>query len=372
MRFLVTGLVLIAAGIGVTEYVRRHPSESSKAAKSGAKKVANAPVAPPTMTALIETAAPPADIAGDAAAVSASLGSLVTTTGDAVAGFTPVLRGQVKARELRVAGDDAVLVLERDGKSALVKLSPSGAVTVLSARTTNVAALTIDADARRVVWAEGGQVKSVALTGGEVTTHVSFVRALVTSLAAHAKKLVVSLVPRDGDPFSTEPNGAVAVVSGADVTLIATEQIRPREVVFDGAAEVFFVVGYPSGLTRASLDGSFTARIAERADGPIALEADAITYRFPQASAPELRRGARAGGAVKPLARVDAEWLAVNQGVARYTTTGIAPRLYEARPDTEPTELAAIKGVVKGLAWAGARAWLLTTDDDGVVTLQVQ
>jgi hypothetical protein len=142
--------------------------------------------------------------------------------------------------------------------------------------------------------------------------------------------------------------------------------------VFDGATEAFFVAGYPSSLTQASLNDAFTTRIAKRADGPIALEADAITYRFPQASAPELRRGARAGGAVKALARVDAEWLAVSQGAARYTTTGISPRLYEARPDSEPTELAAIKGAVKGLAWAGAKTWLLTADDEGVVTLQVR
>jgi hypothetical protein len=233
-----------------------------------------------------------------------------------------------------------------------------------------VAAVTVDGD--RVVWAEGGQVKSAPRSGGEVKTHVSFVRALVTSVAARGTKQVVSLVPKDGDPFSSEPNGAVALVDGDEVSLIATEQIRPREVLFDGKDEAFFVAGYPSGLTRAALDGSFTARIAERADGPVALEADGIVYRFPQASAPELKRGARAGGAVKSLARVDAEWLAVHQGAARYTTTGIAPRLYETKPDAEPTELAALKGAVKGLAWNGTKTWLLTADDEGVVTLQVQ
>ncbi|MCU0697687.1 MAG: hypothetical protein MUC96_14265 [Myxococcaceae bacterium] len=370
MRFLVTGLVLILVGIGVTEYVRRHPSEASKAAKSGAKKVANAPVAPPTMKALIETAAPPADSAGDAQAFAPTVEALVASGGDAVAGFSPVLRGQVKARELKPAGDGAVLVLEKNGSSALVKVPASGAPVVLTVRTTNVATVIVDGE--QVVWAEGGQVKSLPLAGGEVKTHVSFTRALVTSLAARGSKLVVSLVPKDGDPFSSEPNGAVAFVDGDDVTLIATEQIRPREVLFDGKDEAFFVAGYPSGLTRAALDGSFTARIAERADGPVALEPDGITWRYPQASAPELKRGARAGGAVKSIARVDAEWLAVHQGTARYTTTGIAPRLYEGKPDAEPTELASIKGVVKGLAWNGTKTWLLTADDDGVVTLQVQ
>jgi hypothetical protein len=370
MRFLVAGLVLILAGIGVTEYSRRHPSESKKNAGKGAKKVPNAPVTPPTMQALAETVGPAADSAGDAQAFASVLQELSAAKGEAVTGFTSVLRGPIKARELRVAGDDAVVVLEKNGSTALVKVPASGTPAVLSVRTANVAAVVVEGS--RVVWAEAGTVKSVPLAGGEVKTHVAFVRALVTSVAASGSKLVVSLVPKDGDPFSSEPNGAVALVDGDDVTLIATEQIRPREVLFDGKDEAFFVAGYPSGLTRASLDGSFTARIAERADGPVALETDGITYRFPQASAPELKRGARAGGAVKSIARVDAEWLAVHQGVARYTTTGISPRLYEGKPDAEPTELASIKGVVKGLAWSGTKTWLLTADDDGVVTLQVQ
>jgi hypothetical protein len=205
-----------------------------------------------------------------------------------------------------------------------------------------------------------------------VKTQVAFARALVTSVASHGNVIVATLVPRDGDPFSSDPNGAVVSIDDGEVKLIATEQIRPREALYDGKDEAFFVAGYPSGLTRAALDGSFTARIAERADGPVFLEPDGITYRFPQASAPELKRGSRAGGAVKTLARVDAEWLAVRDGVARYTTTGMLPRLYEARVDQEPVELAAIKGVVKGLAWAGDATWLLAADDEGVTTLQVK
>ena len=204
-------------------------------------------------------------------------------------------------------------------------------------------------------------------------TLVSFVRALVTSVAAHGSKVVVSLVPKDGDPFSADPNGAVAVVEDGEVKLIALEQIRPREVMFDGRDDAFFVAGYPSGLTRAALDGSFTARIAERADGPITLEPDGITWRSPQASSPELKRGARSGGAVKTVARVDVEWLAVQNGVARYTSAGIAPRLYEARAGDENTvELAPIKGLAKGLAWVGEKTWLLTADEEGVSTLQVK
>ena len=75
---------------------------------------------------------------------------------------------------------------------------------------------------------------------------------------------------------------------------------------------------------------------------------------------------------MKTLARVDVEWLAVRNGVVRYTTTGIAPRLYETKVDSEETELAAMKGAVKGLAWAGDKTWLLTVDDAGLTTLQVK
>lgn len=368
MRLLVVGLVLIIGGIAVTEYARRHPSEQKQAEVKGAKKVKSAPTAPPTMKALIETVSPTPEVAAGSFDVQA----LVTTSADAAPGFKALLRGPVKARELRTNGADAVLVLEQSGKTALVRVSVEGTPTVLTVRAEPVAAIAIDTKANMLVWAEAGQVKRVSLTGGDVKTVIAFTRALVTSVAAHDGKVVASLVPRDGDPFGSDPNGAVVSIDGDDVTLLAVEQIRPREVLFDGRDETFFVAGYPSGLTRAALDGSFTARIAERADGPVALENDGITYRLP-GSSPELKHGARAGGAVKSLARVDAEWLAVHQGVARYTTTGIAPRLYEAKgDDSEPTELVALKGAVKGLAWNGARTWLLTADDEGLVTLQVQ
>lgn len=371
MRFLVAGLVLIVLGIGLTEYTRRNPSEEKKEGSKAAKKVKNASTTPPTMQALVETAA----VAPDAPAPTDSfdLASLLTSTGDAAQGFTPVLRGAVKARELRGAGTGAVVVLEKGGVTALVSLPVSGAPTVLTVRPGQVSTVWFDAEAQQVVWGEGGMVKSMPLSGGEVKTHVSFTRALVTSVASYKSKVVASLVPKDGDPFASDPNGAVVAIDSGDVKLIAVEQIRPREVVFDGKDEAFFVAGYPSGLTRAALDGSFTARIAERADGPIALESDGITYRFPQASSPELKRGSRSGGAVKTVARVDVEWLAVQNGVARYTTTGIAPRLYEAKAGEDAqTELVALKGVVKGLAWQGEKMWLLTADEDGVTTLQVK
>lgn len=371
MRFLVAGLVLIVVGIGLTEYTRRHPSEDKKAGTEKAKKVKSAPTAPPTMTALIETVAAAPDAA--APADSFDLAGLLTSTGDVTPGFSPLLRGAVKARELHGTADGAVMVLEKSGATALVRIPASGAPTVLTVRTTAISTVSFDPKDNRLVWGEGGTVKSIAAAGGEVKTHIAFTRALVTSVASHGGLVVAALVPRDGDPFAADPNGAVVSIDDGEAKLIATEQIRPREVLYDGKDEAFFVAGYPSGLTRVALDGSFTARIAERADGPVALEPGAITYRFPQASSPELKRGGRSGGSLKTVARVDVEWLAVQNGVVRYTTTGIAPRLFESKPDDEAgVELAAIKGVVKGLAWTGEKTWLLTADDDGVVTLQVK
>ncbi len=371
MRFLVVGLVLIAVGIGVTEWNRRHPSEK-KEGKDAAKKVKNAPVAPPTMQGLIATVTPEPDSAGSSDTFTTDLTTMLTTSGEAVPGFAPVLRGVVKARELRATSEGVVLLLEKGGSAAVVRWPSGGTPTVLSVRTKPVSTLWVDGAGKRIVWGEAGMVKSIGLEGGEVKTLVAFERALVTSVAASGDRVVASLVPRDGDPFSAEPNGAVVSIEKSEPKLIAVEQVRPREVLYDGKDEAFFVAGYPSGLTRAALDGSFTARIADRADGPVALEADGLVYRFPQSSSPELRRGARAGGAVKTLARVDVEWLAVRNGVVRYTTTGIAPRLYETKVDSEETELAAMKGAVKGLAWAGDKTWLLTVDDAGLTTLQVK
>jgi hypothetical protein len=371
MRFFVSGLVLIVIGIGLTEYNRRHPSEFTPKGEP-AKKVPTAPVAPPTMTALIARDPVTADAAGPLEAFTAELQAMAVTGAAAVEGFTPVLKGAIKARDLKAAGDGAVLLLEKNGQTALVHLSAQGVAKALTVRTAPVAALWFDVKDQRLVWGEDASVKSISVEGGEVKTVATFTRALVTSVAASGGAVLVALVPKDGDPFSADPNGAVALLDGADTRLLALDQIRPRELAFDGGDECFFVSGYPSGLTRAALDGSFTSRIVERADGPVALEADGVTYRFPQTSGPELRRAARGGGATKTLARVDVEWLAVRGGVARYTTTGFAPRLYEVKAGDEPKELLAIKGAAKGLAWATEKLFVAAVDDDGVTTLSVK
>jgi hypothetical protein len=369
MRFFVAGLVLVALSIGASEYTRRHPSEAKKeSAAKGAKRVPN-PTAPPSMKALVETTSPANEAPVSPTTFEQRLNEWSTTTTSNMPGFSTILRGKAKARELKGFSDGALIVFENDAEYALVRLSRSEAPKVLAVRRTPIASIAVDEGARRVVWSEGGAIWVVPLRGGAIEPLVAFERALVTSVAATGNRMVATLVPKEGDSFSSEPNGAVVAIEGKNVTLIATEQIRPRDVVFDGKQDAFFIAGYPSGLTRAALDGSFTAKIAERADGPIALEPEGVVYRSPLQSAPELRRTARAGGAPSTIARVDAEWLAVHDGIARYTTTGFSPRLYEAAPGNEPVELVAIDGVAKGLAWSGESLWLLTADDTGTFTV---
>ena len=107
MRILVAGLVLIAIGIGLTEYDRRHAQAPlPEAAKSRKKKTPAAAAPAPGMAAMLKTVPPEPDAPGDLAAFSRALGALAA---DAKAdGFTTVLSGAYTVRELKGSSGFAV------------------------------------------------------------------------------------------------------------------------------------------------------------------------------------------------------------------------------------------------------------------------
>lgn len=361
MRFLIAGLVLMALGIGFTEYSRRHPSEAEAAsAKKSEPKPPPGP--PPTMKALVETQPPGPDTPGPREVFEKTLPGLQRS---AVAdGFTTVLQGAVTMRELHAGAGFAVLVLDEGGGSALVRVSKAEAPRLLAVRAMRVGAVALDG--ATVFWAEDGKLLSMPADGSAPpSARVELPKASFLSLAARDGLVAAAIGPRDGDPFSTDPTGAVVTV-GADgaVKLVAPDVVRPHDVLLD-KEEVFYIGGYPSGLYRAALDGSFSARIGERADGPLALDGDGVVHRVPVSSGSELRRIARAGGSSVSLAHVDAALVAASEGTVYFTASGVGARLYGVKAGEEPKDVLALQSGAQGLAVAGGAVWLVVDEGAG-------
>lgn len=366
MRFLAAGAALIVLAIALTEYTRRHPHAAEDKGASGTDTSGpKKPSLPPKLKALFETTAPGADTPGSADAFS---GLLTASDAKPVNGFATIAGGAFASRELRGGFGWAVFVIDHDKRSAIVRAEPDKPAKVLAARTGRVSSLWVDGST--VFFAEGGGVFSLSARGDEpVRVRARFANATVTSLASVGDSVLVSLMPKDADPLETDAVGAVAKVdSDGSVSLIASDQVRPRDLVTDGK-EAFWISGYPSGLWRGAVDGSFASRIAERADGPVGIDGDALVFRNPEQPAPEVRRMSRAGGNAATIVSAEAEWLVVSSGLVRYTTPGLGQKLYEVTAGAQPTELLALPGAAKGVAIGGTSLFVLISGDGSTALL---
>ena len=363
MRFLLAGLVCLALGIGLTEYMRRHPATSSSSTAepetlpNGKKK----PSYPRAVAALLETDA----VGTDVPSASPELAALLATPENApVAGFSPIAGGTFLARELKGGFGAALFVIDAKGKSGLVRASQGEAPKLLFSRNGPIGALAVDGST--VFFSQGGMVGSTHARGGEpVVVRSRFKNAVATSLASSGDLVVVTLMPKDVDPLSTDPVGAVAVIgSDGELTLIAQEQVRPRAASTDGK-DAFWIAGFPSGLWRGGLDGAFSSQLSDKAEDPIALDGDGVFFRSPQGTGAELRRVGRAGGNMQTLATADVGFLVASSGLVRFSTQGAGPKLMQVTSGAEPTEVMSITGSARGIALGGTTMFLLTTADDG-------
>jgi hypothetical protein len=353
MRLALAGLMIVGLGIGLAEWARRNPATASEAA-ADAGSVSEGPSAEAvsTLTTPMPALPPGPEVA--------SFEALVQPAEVAKGVTTQKLAMGVKVRELRGAGERVAFIAEKE-KTHLVMVASKGSLQAWAARTEPIATLTLNDE--RVVWAEGGRIVS-AQAPGLAETVAFFAQGQVMSLALDGRAVVAALVPAGADPFGTDPTGTVVRVEGTTVTVLAKGLVRPRDVIVYGK-DAFFVAGYPAGLTRAALDGAFTSRIAERADGPLAFDGTGIVHRFPDAQAPEVRRVPRAGGSAITLSRADADWVAAGDGRIAYTTAGLSPRTFTLKLGEAPVELLAFDGATRGLAMQSERIWVLATDAEG-------
>lgn len=370
MRFLIAGLVCLAIGLSFTEYTRRHPPKKDGEASTttepttddGPKK----PKWPPAVATLLEL-----DEKGtDAPVASPELAALLTVPADAAnAGFAPVVGGAFNAHHLAGGFGASLFVIDAQGKSGVVRAAPGEPAKLLFSRDTPITAL--DVDGSTLFFASNGLVGETLARGGEpVTVRARFKNATVTSIAAAGDTLVLTLMPKSADPMSTDAVGAVvALSSGGDLSLVASEVLRPRAAQTDGK-DAWWVAGYdPGGLWRGALDGAFSSQLVDKADEPVVLDGDSLYFRAPLGSGVELKRIGRAGGNLQSLITADVGHLTATSGLVRLTTTGAGAGLLELTSGAEATKLLAIPGASRGVAVGGTTLFLLTQGDDGRTVL---
>jgi len=356
MRLLLIGLVLFAVGVGFKEYERRHPSKEVPAEEHHDDEQTPAPAKGSGPEALLETM--PATGVGDEPKLA--LEAFTPEKGEG--GFDTVLKGEFNCGDLKHGNGFAVFVDRHDKKASLVRVEDGQPPKVLATTSRLIAAVAIDGDT--VLWAEGSMILKVPADGstGE-SALVAFRNARVTSLAARDGTTVAVLVPVDADPLSDEPEGAVVRIDAkGNVKLVAGLQVRAHDVATDGK-EAVWVSGYPSGLSRATLDGSSSGRIAERADGPVVILPDRVLHRYPQTGSPELRSVGRSGGSMQTIAAVDADWFDADEKAVWYTTAGFGARLYEKVGDAEPKDVMELGGASAGVADFGTGVVVLVQSD---------
>ncbi len=346
MRFLLVGLALLALAVGLTEYDRRHPPAASDAPEHGP---AAKPELPASVKTLLATASPAPDVPGPAALVQ-EVQSKLKPANAVVGGFTTVMTADLPARELRGGFGAVLFVVDLNGASAIVRAVAGESPKVVAARTGRVTAMQVDGST--VFFAEGGRVLSMSARGDEApVVRVAFTGAKVTSLAPSGDTVFVTLMP-----VGPDPEGVVAKVeSGGTVSLIASEQLTPHAVVADGK-DVFWLAGASSSLFRAPVDGSFTSRLVEGAEGPLALDGDALVV----GAGGELKRTSRAGGTPVVLAKGPVEAISASSGLVRYLANG---GVYEVTAGAEPTELLKTNGTPTGVALGGTSLYVLVAAD---------
>ncbi|MBL8917097.1 MAG: hypothetical protein JNM17_40705 [Archangium sp.] len=368
MRLLIAGLVCLAIGLTFTEYTRRHPpgkpetTDTPEPSNDGPKK----PKWPEAVAPLLEVEAN----GTDSPTASPELAALLTVPTDAVnAGFAPVVGGAFVAHHLSGGFGASLFVMEAQGKSGIVRAESGSPAKLLFSRDTPITAL--DVDGSTLFFASNGLVGETLARGGEpITVRARFKNANVTSIAAAGDALVLTLMPKSADPMSTDAVGAViALSSGGDISLIASEVIRPRAAQTDGK-DAWWIAGFdPGGLWRGALDGAFSSQLVDKADEPVVLDGDALYFRAPMGTGAELKRIGRAGGNLQSLITAEVGFVTATSGLVRFTTTGAGAGLLELTSGTEATKLLALPGTGRGVTVGGTTLFLLTQGDDGRTVL---
>lgn len=368
MRFLIAGLVCLALAIGLTEYTRRHPTtktEPDATTEQGEAGGPKKPKLPKAVATLIELG----EAGTEALETDAALAAVLEAPKAApLSGFAPLTEGAFSVRGLAGGFGAALFVLDAGGKSGVVRVASGEPAKLLLSRKGSISALAVDGST--VFFAEGGLVASTHARGGEgLTVRARFKNATVTSLAASGDTLVLTLMPRDADPASSEAVGAVVALSSQnEVTVIAQDQVRPRAAQTDGK-DAWWVSGFPSALWRGGVDGAFSSQLTERADEPVALDRDALYFRAPLGAGPELKRIGRAGGNLQSVITADVGFVIAASGVVRLATLGAGAGLLEISGTTEATKLLALPGTARGLALGGTTLFFATQADDGRTTV---
>lgn len=371
MRFpvlLIAGVLCIALGLSLSEWSRRHPAE--KAAVTAEKAKAAATTLPPDELLTTESpddlpAEPDALRVADAALADQAKG-LALPEGITVPGARVALGGSLFARNALARGNTLFLVVEegkQGAKQTLVRITASDAPRALAIHRPAVGGIAVDGT--KLYWAEGGALFSTdSATGGTGKGLARFPKARITSLGAGSGMLVATLVPKELDPFSSDPVGAVVSVRLSDgkVQTLATLQIRPSDAATDGASAVW-VAGYPADLFSADLATHAQKTLAMRVDGPVLIDDGFVTFRHPSAGDPGLQRVPIRGGEVAMLAKGEIDRVCQFGGDVWFSVGGSLSHL--TRTGADAKEVAKLPHAVLELAATDDALYALARQDDG-------
>lgn len=318
---LLGGVVLVGAGIGLSEWARRHPPERKTEETEAKAEPAPKPkktLSPDELLKAEPGESEPRDLEllqqGQAKLDKAEQ---VTTD------FTVAL-GILPTRMLASSGPVVLAVVDHDAKgSAQSVVRLDGRARLVTARR-GLSAVSVLGEL--ALWGErGGIYAQPAVQDEKPRAVVRFPNARVTALAASGDTVVAALVPQDFDPFSTDPEAALVAVSlsgGAPRTL-ATKLVRLGEVATDGES-AFFIAGYPATLQKVSLEGGAApSELAARADGPLLVKDGQLFFKDPSVTSPGVQKVSIAGGAPALVSKgeVDRFTLEGGQLVTAFGTT---------------------------------------------------
>ncbi len=378
MRFpvlLAAGVVLIASGVALSEYARRHPDESKQKDKEKEKKAeAGKPAEAAPLPSLDELTshhnlvyeAPGADTFTASGKHLEELAAAAKPPPNVDA--KAALGGSLQARGMVRAGDGVALWVEEPAGASASKSRRYSLVWLGS--TTKVLATgraevgPIASDGHRLVWGEEGRILSVSLDEPTVKGVVEFGKARVMALALAHDDVLAILSPSALDPFSTDP-ASVLVRFGADrnARVLAQGLVRPQELCADDA-RAYYLAGYPKSLQAVPLEGGEPFTLSPTAEPPLARMGDQLVFRR-GGDAPGLYAVSPGGAKDEKLASGEIEKLALDGGRFAYGV-GNAVHLHQGAKDEPLFDLPAAP---VELAMAGGTLWVLARDDNGELVL---
>jgi hypothetical protein len=351
MRLLVSGLVLLALSISVSEYVTRtrkpvgnKMDSLSKAPLPVEPKKNQPPKLPPEVASLLTISASndvPIQKPKD------SFLSLLTANQESPPTFKGVGAGRFSARQLSGGFGWAVFLADAQNETAIVRVSENEKPDIVLVWPWHIDELWVDGST--LFFSSQNAIYSKPARGDESVHLVArFSQGAIVHFAVASDGVVVALTDA-----AKKTNTVIARVDAdKNVIPLATDVPKVDALVSD-AKEVFWLA--KGDLFHAPLDGTFSSRLAEGVNAPISLEAKSLVTN----SKTGMQRIMRDSGETEHLNEATPNVLSSSAGTVRYPE---GPILFELRREAQAIPLGTFKDSISGVAIGGTTLFVLTNN----------